>query len=130
MLVGVAALAVNLVFILALMVPLGATGIALAASLSAVFNAGALATMLVRRRLFHADRKLRRRAPRMLLAAVAMGAVLALAVQFVPPVAGVLRWMRLAAIVAAGGLAYGLAGQALAAFDIRDLRGRLGRRRG
>jgi putative peptidoglycan lipid II flippase len=129
-LVGVVALAVNLVFIFALMVPLGATGIALAASFSAMFNAGTLAALLVRRRFFRADRGLRRRAPRMLLAAIAMGVVLALAVQFVPPAAGALRWARLAAIIAVGGLAYGLAGQALAAFDIRALGRRLGRGRG
>jgi putative peptidoglycan lipid II flippase len=125
-LVGVAALAVNLAFIFALMVPLGATGIALAASFSAMFNAGALATLLVRRRLFRADRGLRRRAPRMLLAAIAMGVALALAIQLVPPAAGVLRWVRLSGIIAVGGLAYGLAGQALAAFDIRDLGRRMG----
>ena len=127
--VGVAALVVNLVFIGLLIVPLGPTGIALAASLSAVFNAAALAALLVRQSLFHADRGLRRRVPRMLLAAVAMGLVLALAVHAIPSVGGVLRWARLAGIIAAGVLAYGAAGQALAAFDLREIGRRLGRGR-
>ncbi len=123
--VGVASLAVNLVVILALMVPLGATGIAFAASASATFNAATLAWLLMRRRHLRIDRTLRRRAPRMLLAALVMGAALALAVHFIPPASGVLRWARLAAIVAAGMIAYGLAGQALAAFDLNQLLARL-----
>ncbi len=126
--VGVASLAVNLLFILALIGPLGATGIALAASFSAIFNATALAAMLQRRRHFRPDRGLRRRAPRMLLAAAFMGVVLALAVAFVPQAAGALRWARLAGIIAVGGLAYGLAGQGLAAFDLGTMLRRLGRR--
>ncbi len=128
-LVGVAALLVNLVFILMLMGPLGATGIASAASISATFNAGMLAAILMRRGALRADRGLRSRAPRMLLAAAAMGVVLALASRGVPEGAGVLRWVRLGFIIAAGMLAYGLAGQVLAAFDLREIAGRLGRRR-
>ncbi|HWA80371.1 MAG TPA: lipid II flippase MurJ, partial [Acetobacteraceae bacterium] len=128
-LVGLAALFVNLVFILTLMGPLGATGIASAASISATFNTGVLAAILVRRGALRADRGLRSRAPRMLLAAAAMGLALALASEGVPEGAGVLRWMRLGVIIAAGVLVYGLAGQALAAFDLREIAGRLARRR-
>jgi len=128
--VGGAALAVNLVFIVILVLPLRATGIALAASLSAIFNAAVLGILLLRTRVFRLDRGLRRRVPRMLAAAIAMGAVLELAVHFLPPAAGPLRWLRLAAIILGGVLAYAAAGQALAAFDIRELGLRRARRRG
>lgn len=124
--VGVAALVVNLVFIVLLVFPLGATGIALAASVSAVFNAAALAVLLVRRRLLTIDRRLRARAPRMVLAVIAMGVVLAVAVYFVPlAAAGPLRWLRILGLVALGAAAYGVAGQAVAAFDLGEIRRRM-----
>jgi putative peptidoglycan lipid II flippase len=128
--VGVVALAVNVAFILLLILPLGATGIALAASVSAMFNAAALGLLLVRRRLFRADRGLRRRVPRMLLAAVVMGVTLAVAVAGVPAAVGALRWARLAGIVLVGAVSYGVAGQALAAFDLGEIGARFARRRG
>ena len=128
--VGVAALAVNLVFILIFVLPLGATGIALAASVAAIFNAAALGWLLMRRRLLHLDRGLRRRVPRMLTAAAGMAAVLGLGMDGLPEAAGALGWLRLAAIILAGALSYGVAGQVLAAFDLKEIGRSFARGRG
>ncbi|MGH7101274.1 MAG: murein biosynthesis integral membrane protein MurJ, partial [Acetobacteraceae bacterium] len=128
--VGVAALIVNIIFILILVVPLGATGIALAASISALFNATALAWLLARRRMLSFDRTLRRRMPRIIAAAAGMGVVLWLVMERLPETSGVLGWVRLGVIILAGALTYGVLGQALAAFDLRDLGRRFATRRG
>ncbi len=128
--VGVAALVVNIVFILILVVPLGATGIALAASVSAIFNAAALGWLLIRQRILYLDRALRRRVPRIIAAAAGMGIVLWEVMEHLPKAHGALGWLRLAAIILAGVVAYGVLGQALAAFDLREVGGRLSKSRG
>lgn len=128
--VGVAALIVNIIFILILVVPLGATGIALAASISALFNAAALAWLLARRRMLSFDRTLRRRMPRIIAAAAGMGVVLWQVMDRLPEASGVLGWLRLGVIILAGALTYGALGQALAAFDLRGVGRRFATRRG
>ncbi len=130
--VGMAAIALNLILNLLFMLPLQHIGPALATSLSAVFNAVFLAAILHRRGLLAPDARLRRRLPRMALAAAAMAAALWLGQDTVFSAAGGvagLRWAALAAVVAAGVAAYGLAGQALGAFDGRELAGMARRRR-
>ncbi len=77
--VGLFAIALNLVLNILFMVPLRHIGPALATSLSAMTNVSILAVLLTRRRWFTADHRLRRRLPRMALAAAAMTAVLWLA---------------------------------------------------
>ncbi|MGH7160649.1 MAG: murein biosynthesis integral membrane protein MurJ [Acetobacteraceae bacterium] len=128
--VGVAALIVNIIFILILVVPLGPTGIALAASISALFNAAALAWLLARRHMLSFDRTLRRRMPRITAAAAGMGVVLWLVMERLPEVSGVPGWVRLGVIILAGALTYGVLGQVLAAFDLRNLGRRFARGRG
>jgi len=133
--VGMAAIALNLVLNLLFMVPLQHVGPALATSLSAVANAVALAVVLWRRGQLAPDARLRRRLPRMALAAAAMAAALWLGKDTVFAAAGGvagLRWGALGVLVAGGMAAYGVAGQALGAFDGRELLGmvRRGRRSG
>jgi hypothetical protein len=75
--IGVTAVALNLALNVAFMVPLQHVGPALATSLAAIFNVGWLGVALARRGHLVLDVKARRRIPRMLLAAGAMGAALA-----------------------------------------------------
>ena len=130
--IGMITLVLNFALNIALMIPLQHIGPALATSLAAIFNVGALATVLARRGFLKADARLRTRLPRIALAAVAMAATLWLIQHhlFDPAVMerGV-RWGGLAALVGLGLAAYFAAGQGLGAFDVRELLGRLRRRR-
>ncbi len=128
--VGAASLVVNVACILVFVAPLGATGIALAASISAIFNSSTLGILLMRRRLLYPDRTLRRRVPRMFAAAAGMGIVVWQAMEHLPEAHGALGWLRLGVIMIAGVVAYGVLGQALAAFDLREVGGRLSKSRG
>ena len=66
----------------------------------------------------------------MALAAFAMAAALIYVQRALQPfLAGPLRWAALAALVGGGGLAYLVAAQLLGAFDVRELRGMVRRRR-
>ncbi|MBK1660634.1 murein biosynthesis integral membrane protein MurJ [Paracraurococcus ruber] len=127
--VGLAAVALNLALNLVLTQWLLHVGVALATAISAWFNAAMLGWLLNRRGQMILDRRLRRRAPRLLLAATLMaGAILALeAVLF--PMAGPLRYAALALLVGTGGAVYFAAAHWLGAVDLRDLRGLLRRRR-
>ncbi|MGI4953532.1 MAG: murein biosynthesis integral membrane protein MurJ, partial [Janthinobacterium lividum] len=130
--VGMAAIALNLLLNLLFMVPLQHVGPALATSLSAIANAAALGIILWRRGQLAPDARVRRRLPRMALAAAAMALVLWYGEDTVFAAAGSvagLRWGALAVVVAGGMAAYGMAGQLLGAFDGRDLL-RMVRRRG
>ncbi len=130
--IGMGTLVLNFALNLALFIPLQHVGPALATSLAAIFNVGALAVVLHRRGHLVADSRLRRRLPRIAVAALAMAATLWLVQHraFDPAaISGGLRWVALAALVGAGLFAYGAAGLALGAFDGRELLGRLRRRR-
>ena len=130
--VGMVAIGLNLVLNLLFMVPLQHVGPALATSLSALFNAVALAWLLRRGGQLAPDARLRRRLPRMALAAAAMAVVLWLGGDTVFAAAGGvagLRWVALGVVVGGGVAAYGVAGQLMGAFDGRELL-RLARRRG
>ncbi len=124
--VGMGAIALNLALNLALMLPLQHVGPALATSLSALFNVITLAILLSRRGRLTLDERLRRRLPRMALAAAAMAVVLVL-VQGRLSFAGPWRYAALAALVSAGLAAYAAAAQLLGAFDLREV-ARLARR--
>jgi putative peptidoglycan lipid II flippase len=116
----------------------------LATSLAAMFNLGCLGVLLVRRGHLVADAPMRRRLPRMALAAGAMAATLWVAQWwlFAPAARGEAgqggmehgwmghgwRWAALAALVSLGGGAYLLAGQLFGAFDARDALRLLSRR--
>ncbi len=130
---GAAAIALNLALNLAFMVPLQHAGPALATSLSAIFNCVVLGVLLARRGRLAVDARLRRRMPRMAIAALAMAAALWAAERAVfepsETVQG-LRWAGLAVLVALGLGTYALAGQLAGAFDVRELLRRIQRRRG
>lgn len=122
--IGMITLVLNFALNLALFIPLQHVGPALATSLAAIFNTGALAVVLWRRGFLQPDARLRARLPRIGLAAVTM-AVTLWAIQrygFSPAdFGGALRWGALAALVGAGMAAYGAAGMALGAFELGEL---------
>ena len=131
--IGLITLVLNFALNLALFIPLQHVGPALATSLAAIFNVGALAIVLRRRGFLVADARLRRRLPRIGASALAMAGTL-WAIRragFDPASMGHgVRWAGLAALVGAGMAAYAVAGQALGGFDAREILGRLRRRRG
>ncbi len=129
--VGMVAIALNLVLNLLFMVPLAHAGPALATSLSAIFNVLALSVVLSRRGQLVVDPRLRRRLPRMALAALAMAGALWFARRTVFAEMGAtagLRWLALGALVGSGCAAYLAAAQLLGAFDLREFLGVMRRR--
>ncbi len=131
--IGLVSLAANLALNIAFMLPLQHMGPPLATSLAAFVNMGALGVLLSRRGWLRADARLRRVLPRMAAAALTMAGTLAVvqetlfaATEGTPR----LRWIGLFLLVTLGLAAYGVAGQLLGAFDMREAAGRLlGRRR-
>jgi putative peptidoglycan lipid II flippase len=119
--IGVAAVALNLAMNVAFMVPLQHVGPALATSLAAIFNVGWLGVALMRRGQLLPDAQLRRRSVSMASATIVMGVVLWLAqrVLFAAPLHGMARFASLAALVAVGMAAYGVAALAFGAADWR-----------
>jgi putative peptidoglycan lipid II flippase len=75
------------------------------------------------------DAQFRRRLWRICLASGLMGAVLWGAGAVMGPLFGMggVRWLALLALIAVGGLVYALFGQALGAFRMQEIRGRLRR---
>lgn len=123
---AVAATAVNIALALALLPVLGHVGIALAAAVSGWLNMALLARALMRRGELGVDARLRRRLPRILLAAVGMGAGLAIGDAVLDPwlhgESGTLRFAALA-LLTGGGLALFAALAHLArATDLGDLK--------
>jgi putative peptidoglycan lipid II flippase len=130
--IGMVTLVLNFALNLALFIPLQHVGPALATSLAAIFNVVTLAVVLRRRRFLIADARLLHRLPRIGLAAAAMAVTLWLVQRNVfNPVTmhGAARWAGLAVLVGGGCAVYGAAGVVLGAFDVRELLGRLRRRR-
>lgn len=123
---------VNLVGNLALIVPLQHMGPPLATAIASTVNVAMLYRTLVARGHFVADRRLKRRAPRLALAALAMGVVLWFGQGLLMPyVHGVwpVRFAALAVLVSAGMLVYGLATLVMGAFSKDDIAFLLRRRR-
>lgn len=129
--IGMASVALNLALNLALMVPLAHVGPALATSLAAICNVGGLGYVLIRRGHFTPDHQLLRRCLGMLGAAGTMAAVLwGLQVfLFRDPPHGWLKMAYLAALVGAGMVAYAVTASLLGAYDLRELRRMMSRRR-
>jgi putative peptidoglycan lipid II flippase len=131
--IGMASIGLNLALNLAFMGPLQHMGPALASSVAAWANVSALAWVLHRRGHFVVDAMLNQRAARMLAASVVMAVVLFGLQETVFSVLArdgqALRFLGLALLVGGGMAAYGVAGQALGAFDFREIAGRLTRRR-
>lgn len=129
--IGLVAVALNLALNIAFMHPLQQMGPALATSLAAIFNAGCLGVVLARRGQLRFDAQIRRLVPRMTGAVLVMCVALALAQHALFGIAaprGVARLLALAGLVGVGLLTYGAAGQALGAYDLRQLPRMLRRR--
>ena len=130
--IGVAAVALNLALNIAFMRPLQQMGPALATSLAAMFNLAGLGVVLARRGQLRFDASLRRRAPRMLAAAITMALALVLARHLLFGLwapAGLLRGVALAALVAVGAAVYFAALPLFGAYGLRQALGLLNRRR-
>ena len=96
----------------------------LATAIASTVNVALLYRMLVKRGQFVADARLRRRAPRLALAAVAMGVMLWLTQGLLTPYVHGTWLVRIAALtvlVSAGCLVYGAATILLGAFSRDDL---------
>ncbi|WP_439599264.1 murein biosynthesis integral membrane protein MurJ [Falsiroseomonas sp.] len=127
--VGLGIVALNLVLNLALIPHLAHVGIALATSIAAWVNVAVLSWLLTRRRQLLLDRRLRRRAPRLLAAAAVMaGVLLALEAVLFPLEGSLARFAGLAALILAGLVTYFGTAQALRGLDLREA-ARLLRRR-
>ncbi|MBC2666936.1 murein biosynthesis integral membrane protein MurJ [Novosphingobium flavum] len=123
---------VNLVGNLALILPLQHMGPPLATAIASTVNTALLYRTLVKRGHFTADARLRRRAPRLALAALLMGAVLWFTQGALTPYvhgSWAVRIAALAVLVSAGGLVYGASTILLGAFSKDDLALLLRRRR-
>jgi putative peptidoglycan lipid II flippase len=117
-------MAVNLIGNLALIVPLQHMGPPLATAIASTVNVAMLYYTLQKRGHFVADARLKRRAPRLALAALAMGGVLWAAQGYLMPYVHGTWLVRLAALsllVSSGALVYGLATIVLGAFSRDDL---------
>jgi putative peptidoglycan lipid II flippase len=114
----------NLVGNLVLIVPLQHMGPPLATALASTLNVAMLYRTLVKRGHFTVDARLKRRGPRLALAAVAMGAALWFGQDLMMPyVHGtwLVRGLALAVLVSAGCAVYGIAAVATGAFTRADL---------
>jgi putative peptidoglycan lipid II flippase len=128
--IAVAAMAVNLSLTLVLMQFLAHVGIALATTAAGWLNALTLLVLLIRRRHFGFDPRTRRNLPRIGLAAVGMGAVLAMLRLVLAPAlvgSGILPLGALAALICAGLATFALLALWLGLADWRVLLGRLRR---
>ncbi len=118
-------IAVNLALNLALIVPLRHVGPPLATALASTVNVWMLYHTLKKRGHFEADARLRRRVPRLAVAAVAMGAALYWFAPLADPylTGSILRRTGgLLALVAAGGAVYAVACLLTGAFVLDDLK--------
>ncbi len=128
--VGLVAIGLNLALNVLFMVPLQHMGPALATSLSAIVNTVVLGVILSRRGRLTFDAQLRRRVPRMALAALAMAGALVWAERplFAAMGGGAGRFAALALLVGGGLAVYGAVALAVGAVDARGVL-RLVRRR-
>ncbi|MEI9928797.1 MAG: murein biosynthesis integral membrane protein MurJ [Sphingomonas sp.] len=128
---AILSIGVNLVLNLILILPLQQMGPALATAIASWVNVGLLYRTLKRRGHFTADAQLRRRIPRLALAALLMGAALFELNRLLAPYFGggiVHNILPLCALVAGGGAIYGVACFVTRAFLLSDLRALLRRR--
>jgi len=130
--IAVASMLVNLVGNLTLIWSLGVVGIALSTALAAWVNAGALWWVLRKRGHFTIDARLRRSAPRLIAASLAMvGALLVMNRVTADALTGGLpeRVVALTLLVGAGFVAYALGVALFRAVSLSDVRSQLTRRR-
>jgi putative peptidoglycan lipid II flippase len=129
--VSLISVACNLMLNLIFMRPLGHIGPALATSLAAIGNVVAMGVILLRRGQFNPDLGFKRRVLGMAGATLVM-AVCLVALQHVgvgDQLHGLRRAGWLIGLIGAGMVSYGVAAQVLGAYDLRQARGMLLRRR-
>jgi putative peptidoglycan lipid II flippase len=124
MLYAVVGMTANVIFSFGLFIAIGATGIALAASLSNWINAGLLMAALRRRDGFSFDATFRRRFLPMVLASACMGVVVwgvaeLLHAWFYPSYGLVVQAFALVLLVGSGLLTYALAAELLGAMRVK-----------
>jgi len=130
--IGIAAMVTNIALSLLLMESLAHVGIALATSLSAWLNAGALLILLHIRGHYSADKRLFRRTLGIIAASLAMAAVLWAVLPFMTPYlqAGLLsRITALCFLIFGGGAVYGVSALLFGAAKLSDLKSMLRRRK-
>lgn len=118
-------IAINLALNIALILPLKHVGPPLATALASTVNVWMLYHTLKKREHFEADARLRRRVPRLGIAAIVMGvALFFIAPHIQPYLAGSLvhRIAGLAVLVGAGGMVYAIACFLTGAFVLDDLK--------
>lgn len=124
MLIALAAIALNLLGNLTLSRLFDHVGIAIATSVSAWVNVAVLAAVLIRRKQWRPDSGLLATAPRMLLAALLMAAVLWVVNPYVLPMAQASlaqRALGMLLLVGSGGLVYAGVGLLIGAWNPRQL---------
>jgi putative peptidoglycan lipid II flippase len=127
--IGIACVVFNLALNLAFMVPFQHLGPPMASTVSAWANVAVLSIVLMRRGHLAVDAQLARRVPRMVLAGLVMvGALYGLRIMLFDAGSG-LRWIALGALVTGGIVAYGVAGEVLGAFTLREMAQGLRRRK-
>jgi putative peptidoglycan lipid II flippase len=122
---------VNVIANLALIPTIGHIGPPLATTLAALVNVALLYRTLRARGDFEADAQLRRRLPRLALAALLMGIALFLLDRLITPWTTGDLWVRvvgMGALVGGGCVVYGIASIATGAFRPAELRAQLSRR--
>ena len=122
---AVISMLVNLVLNLALILPLQHMGPPLATAIASTVNTWLLYRTLAKRGHFTADARLKRRAPRLVLAALAMGGVLWAVQDRLEPyvhATWAVRVLALGLLVFAGAVVYGALTFVLGAFTRDDLR--------
>lgn len=116
---------VNIVVAVSLMGPLAHVGLAAATVISQWLNAILLAIVLIRRKQFHFDARLKSRLPRIVMSSVIMGFII-LALQSVlePQLAGSLtdKILGLVGIVGGGMVAYGICAQVFGAATLGEIK--------
>jgi putative peptidoglycan lipid II flippase len=116
---------INIIGNLAMIPTLGHVGPPLATALASTVNVAMLYTTLVRRGHFAADAGLRRRLPRLAIAAIIMGVALWAGEDLLDPWltgAMVQRYVALAVLVGAGVALYGLASFVTGAYRLSDIK--------
>jgi putative peptidoglycan lipid II flippase len=129
--IGMACVGLNLTLNVAFMVPLAHIGPALATSVAAICNVLGLTIILLRRAQLRPDRQLKRRVIGMIGASLVMTSLLILVRTQLFTVAphGWLRYASLTALIITGLLAYAVAVPMLGAYNLRDIKRVMSRRR-
>ena len=125
--VALGAIALNIVLNIVFLwgTTLAHVGIALASSLSGWLNAALLGAVLIRRRQWTPDRRLKQRTLRVIAATAGMGGVLWAGLTLLGPAlahSSVLGAIALAGLCTAGGLAYAMLAAALGVLSLSELR--------